>query len=217
VDDDLQYLVHFFNDERHLFETITMAGAADRDRICDAISARRGWFWVRFSPSERQGYLRRRLFVEKALYDDYRREHGPLKERVPVFFYLIPRVTEQEALRLARQRTSQGEAEARVLMAKRADLDDTSNMTFTLNDSHTAYWRTMKEAGMDFGGEAGVPDVLEDHDRVFPFAMIDEIHGKYRALGLPYEVQVWDRGVLERLRYSVLGAPAVGIRRDDPA
>jgi hypothetical protein len=90
MDDDLQYLVHFFDDERYLFETITMAGASDRDRICDAISARKGWFWVRFSPSERQGYLRRRLFVEKTLYDDYRREHGPLKERVPVFFYLIP-------------------------------------------------------------------------------------------------------------------------------
>jgi hypothetical protein len=205
--DDLQYLVHFFDDERYLFETITMAPASDRDRICDAISARKGWFWGRFSPSERQGYLRRRLFVEKTLHDDFRREHGPLREKVPVFFYLIPGVTEQEALRLARQRTSQGETEAKVLMVKLADLEDTSNMTFTLHDSHTSYWRTMRDAGLQFGGESTVPDVLPDHNRVFPLSMIERLHETYGAHGLPYEVQIWDHRLLEGMRSSILRAP----------
>ncbi len=205
MDDDLQYLIHFFNDEAHLFETITMAGPAEVDAVCDTISARTGWFWARFSPSERAGYFRRRAFVERAMYDDYTRAHGPLQERVPVFyFYLVPKITEQAAAGLARQRAMHGEAEARVLMARLADFEDTANLTFTLNDSHTAYGRRMKEAGLDFGGARNVRVDLPDHDRVFPLSMIEPIHRAYRTHGLQYEVQVWDRRLLENLRYTVL-------------
>jgi len=204
MDDDLQYLVHFFDAREHLFETITMAEASQVDDICNTISSRRGWFWMRFSRGERAGYLRRRSFVERAMYDDYVREYGSLKERVPVYFYLVPKITDQKAAEMARQRTRHGEAEAQVLMARLADVEDTSNMTFTLNDSHTAYWRRMKEAGVDFGGERNVPVVLPDHNRIFPLSMVERIHREYRARVLHYEVQVWDRQLLENLRYTIL-------------
>jgi hypothetical protein len=206
---DLQFLVHFFNDRRYLFKTITMAGCLQVDEICNTISSQRGWFWVRFSPSERQDYLKRRLFVERALYEDYTRDYGSLRERVPVFFYLIPNITEQKALESARQRTKQGETEPQVLMVKIADIEDTTNITFTLNDSHTAYWRRIKEAGLGFGGEVNAPVILPDHNRVFPFSMIGQLHQKYRAQGLQYEIQVWDYQVLERIRYTILSSEEV--------
>lgn len=205
MDDDLQYLVHFFNDKEYLFKTITMAGISQVDEICNTISSQKGWFWIRFSPSERQDYLKRRLFVERALYDDYTREYGRLKEKVPVFFYLIPNITKQKAVEMAGQRMRHGETEPQVLMVKIADIDDTTNMTFTLNDSHTAYWKRIKEAGFEFGGEVGIPVILPDHNKIFPFSMIKQIHTKYQAQGMHYEIQVWDYQLLDKMRYTFPG------------
>ena len=204
MDDGLQFLIRFFNDREHLFQTITMAGVSQMDEICNMISSRKGWFWIRFSPSERQSYLKRRLFVEKALYEDYTREYGSLKEKIPVFFYLIPNITRQKAIVLARQRTRHGETEPQVLMAKIADIGDTTNMTFTLNDSHMAYWERINEAGIEFGGDVNVPVVLPDHNKIFPFSMIRQVHRKYTAQEMYYEVQVWDYLLLEKMRYTIL-------------
>jgi hypothetical protein len=204
MDNDLQFLIHFFNDKQYLFRTITMAGGSQVDEICNTISSQKGWFWIRFSQSERQNYLKRRLFVERALYDDYTREYGSLKEKAPVFFYLVPKITKQKAIELARQRTLHGETGSQVLMVKIADIEDTKNITFTLNDSHTAYWKRIKEADIEFGGEVNVPVVLPDHNKVFPFSMIEQIHRKYKAQGMRYEIQIWDYQLLEKMRYTIL-------------
>jgi hypothetical protein len=200
--DDLQYLVHFFHDRQYLFKTITMADDSQLDGICDTISSRKAWFWVRFSPGEREGYLQRRRFVERSMYEDYTRAWGSLKERVPVYFYVIPGLTDQEAVALARQRTLHGEAEPAVLMARLDEIDDTTNVTFTLDDSHTSYWRRIQEAGLGFGGEVRVPTVLPDHGRIFPIAMIERIHRAYRSHGIRYEVQIWDHRLLERVSWT---------------
>jgi hypothetical protein len=204
MDADLQFLVHFFNDERYLFKTITMAGASQADGICDRISAQKGWYWPRFAKSERHDYLNRRLFVEKTLYEDYTRTYGNLKEKIPVYFYLYPGLTLQGALELGQHRTRHGESEPQVLIVKVQDIEDTSNITFTLNDSHTAYWKKAVEAGIKCRGDGDTPAVLEDHNQVFPFSMIGQIHRKYRAQRINYEVQVWDHQLLERIHYVIL-------------
>lgn len=159
---------------------------------------------MRFSQSERQDYLKRRLFVEKTLYDDYTREYGRLKEKVPVFFYLIPNITKQIALELAHQRMVHGESEPQVLMAKIADIEDTTNITFTLNDSHTAYWKRIKEAGIKFGCDVNVPVVLPDHNKVFPFSIIEQVHRKYKSQEMRYEIQIWDHQLLDKINYTIL-------------
>lgn len=204
MDSDLEFLVRFFNDQAYLFKTITMAEACERDAICDAICAQRGWYGGRFAASERQKYLRKRLFVERALYEDYTQAYGPLKETVPVYFYLYPNMTAQKAIDLAQQRTRHNEVAAHVLMARIQDIAETANMTFTLNDSHTAYWQRAVEAGIERRGDEVGRVVLPDHNRVFPFAMIEEMHRKYRAHGISYEVQVWDYQLLEELKYTIL-------------
>jgi hypothetical protein len=204
MDNDLQFLIHFFNDRQFLFKTISMAESSQVEAICDAISSQRGWFGGRFSPGERQGYLRRRRFVESALYEDYTREYGCLKEKVPFFFYLIPNLTEQKALEMARERARQGESEPQVMLVDIEELEDMANITFTLNDSHAAYWKRIKESGLAFGGDNHVPVVLPDHNRVFPFSMIEEIHRKYKEQGISYEIQIWDYQLLEKMRYTIL-------------
>jgi hypothetical protein len=203
--DDLQYLVHFFNDREHLFKTITMAGIAPVDEICDTISSQKGWYWGRFAPSERDDYLKRRLFVERELYEAYTQEYGSLKERIPVYFYLYPNITKQQAMERGRQRTRHDETEPQILMVKIQDIEDTTNITFTLNDSFTAYWKKATESGIACRGDANIPVVLEDHNKVFPFRMIEQIHRKYQAQEMWYEVQIWDYELLAKLSHTVPG------------
>jgi ribosomal protein L35AE/L33A len=205
MDSDLQFLVHFFNNKEYLFKTITMADISQMDEICNTISSQRGWYWPRFAQSERHDYLKRRLFVEKALYEDFTQSYGSLKEKIPVFFYLYPNITAQKAIQLAQQRTRHNEKEPQVMMVKIQDIEDTKNITFTLNDSHTAYWKRAMEAGIKCRGDGYKPIVLEDHNKVFPFSMIEQLHQKYRAQQITYEVQIWDYQLLEKLSYTIPG------------
>jgi hypothetical protein len=207
-DDGLHFLVHFFNDREHLFETITMARADQVEALCDRLSSRRTWYWGRYAPSERADYLRLRCYVESTLYDEYTREYGGLKERVPVYFYLYPGLSEQGALDLARQRTGHDEVEPQVLIARLEDLEDTRNITFTLNDSCTAYWQKATEAGMKYRVDGPCRAVLADHNRVFPFSLIRQLHKKYASAGVNYEVQVWDHQLLGKMSWAILGEAA---------
>jgi hypothetical protein len=204
MDDDLQFLVHFFNDKEYLFKTITMAGLSRMDDICNRISTQKGWYWGRFTPSERHTYLKRRLFVEKQLYEDYTQVHGSLKEKVPVYFYLYPNLTKQDAIELAQQRTRHDETEPHILMVKIRDLKDTQNITFTLNDSLTAYWKKAAESGLEIRGDRNAPVVLQDHNQVFPFSMIEQIHREYKEKQITYEIQIWDYQLLEKIKYTIL-------------
>ncbi len=208
MDDDLQFLVHFFNDKQYLFRTITMADVSQVDDIFNEISSQKGWYWPRFAPSERHAYLKRRLFVEKALYEDYTHAYGCLKEKIPVYFYLYPGITKQKAIELGKQRVHQGERAPHIMMVKFQDLDDTTNITFTLNDSHASYWKRTMEAGIECRGEGKDPVVLPDHNKIFPFSMIEQIHQMYRAQPISYEIQIWDYQLLEKLPYTMVGTEA---------
>lgn len=205
MDDDLKFLVHFFNDKEYLFKTITMAGLSRLDEICNTISSQKGWYWGRYAQSERYDYWKRRIFVEKELYDGYTQQYGSLKEKIPVYFYLYPNITKQKLIELARQRTRHDEIEPQILMIKIQDIDNTGNITFTLNDSHLSYWKKATESGINCRGDGNSHVVLPDHNKVFPFSMIEQIHRKYKELKISYEIQIWDYQLLEKMSYSILG------------
>jgi hypothetical protein len=205
MDNELQYLIHFFTDREHLFKTITMADSSLIGEISNKISSQKGWYWIRYRQSDRHDYLKRRLFVERELYDGYTREYGPLKEKIPVYFYLIPNITKQSAIERGQLRIKHDEIEPRILMMKVQDIDDTKNITFTLNDSFTAYWQKAIESGIKCREEENGRVVLQDHNKVFPFSMIEQIHQRYKAQEMYYEVQIWDYKLLERINYIILG------------
>jgi hypothetical protein len=204
MDADLKYLVHFFTDQEYLFKTISMAGADQIDRVSDKIAAGKGWYWFRYSQSDRDQYLARRRFVEAELYNAYIHEYGCLKENKPVYFYLYPNLTRRKALLLGQKRTENGEIQPGIVMMKIRDLGDIQDITFTLNDSFTAYWKKARESGIKCREEEDHNIVLPDHNRVFPFSMLEQIHRKYKAAKISYEVQIWDHTLLERTRYTIL-------------
>ena len=205
MNDDLQFLVHFFNDRAHLFKTMTMVDPCQFDEISDQIAAQQGWYWFRYRQSDRRDYLARRLFVEKQLYDGYTKEYGHLKEKVPVYFYIYPKVTPEKLVELGERRSESYVAKPHILMIQIEDLEDTRNVTFTLNDSFAAFWKKAIDAGIKCRVEENCRAVLPDHNRVFPFSMIEEIHRKYQAQEISYEVQIWDYALLEKIRYTILG------------
>ena len=205
MDPDLQFLVHFFNDREHLFKTITMSDTSQVEAICDQSASQKWWFWGRYAPTERKAYLARRLFVEKQLYDGYTQAYGCLKERVPVYFYIYPGITLEEVLEKSRQRTQHEEIQPHVLVVRIQDIPATSNLTFTLNDSMYSYWKKAVEAGLEIRGDPAEHVVLPDHNQVFPFSRLEQIHQKYKAQRISYEVQVWDYQLLEKLRFTILG------------
>jgi hypothetical protein len=127
-----------------------------------------------------------------------------LKEKVPVYFYLYPKLTTQKAIAMGQQRARHEEVEPGILLVKIQDIENITNITFTLNDSCTAYWKKTIEAGIRCRGPQPGGNVLPDHNKVFPFSMIEEIHRKYREQDIVYEVQVWDYELLERMRYTIL-------------
>jgi len=43
------------------------------------------------------------------------------------------------------------------------------------------------EAGIKCRGDGNAHVVLEDHNKVFPFSMIEQIHQKYKAQQIIYE------------------------------
>lgn len=205
MDSELQYLVHFFTDKKHLFKTITMVDSCLIDEISNSIASQKGWYWFRYRQSDRADYLRRRMFVEKELYDGFTREYGPLKEKVPVYFYLYPKITDQSMIERGQQRTKEWETAPQILMVKIEDIDDTKNMTFTLNDSFAAYRKKAIESGIRCRPEEAGRIVLPDHNKIFPFSMIEEIHQKYKTQEISYEVQVWDYELVSRMSYTIIG------------
>jgi hypothetical protein len=78
-------------------------------------------------------------------------------------------------------------------------------VTFTLNDSFTAYWEKAIDAGIKCRAEEKDRIVLRDHNKVFPFSAIEQIHRKYKTQWMYYEVQVWDYELLEKICYTILG------------
>ena len=204
MDKDVQYLIHFFTDKAHLFKTIMMAEACQIEEISDTFVSQKGWYWGRYAKSERHDYLKRRRFVENELFEGYTQVYGRLKEKVPVYFYLYPQLTTQQAIALAQERTRHEEAQPGILLIRIQDLKDITNITFTLNDSCTAYWQKIKEAGIKCRGPQPNGIILPHHNRVFPFSMIEELHRMYAKHDMVYEVQVWDYELLERIHYTIL-------------
>jgi hypothetical protein len=60
------------------------------------------------------------------------------------------------------------------------------------------------ESGLEMRGDRNAPVVLPDHNRVFPFSMIEQIHRKYKAQQISYEIQIWDYQLLEKIPHTIL-------------
>jgi hypothetical protein len=195
---NLHVMLHYYNCADHIFRTITMVDADERERIFDDIVATKNWFWGRYAPESRPSYMATRLFVEARMYDEFSRKYWTPKQPRPVFFYIFPDLSLpaiEERLRLRRQ---YDEVTTKYLLVDLRDLADTTHISFTLGDSHRSYREVLIRQGLSDAEPAAMP---ADYGRVFHIRELAEVYARNAAEeGLNFEVQVWDPEILEHWR-----------------
>lgn len=60
-------------------------------------------------------------------------------------------------------------------------------------------------SGITCRGDGNSHVVFKDHNKVFPFSMVEQIHQKYKAQHINFEIQIWDYQLLETISYTILG------------
>lgn len=186
---NLQVMIHYYTSPNHLFQTVTMAPAHERDRILDEVVASEAWFGGRFAAGHREAYMRKRVFVEERMYRDFERKYEPPPTKHPVFFYIRPDLDLDTVKQELRRRETHGESRTQFLLVDLPEPADRRFISFTLFDSHRSYER-------DFLGLTSDPD-LTDSGTVFHIRELAEVYARNRDVaGLSFEVQVWDPSIL---------------------
>jgi hypothetical protein len=192
---NLQIMLHYYSGAEHLFKTITMVADDERERIFDRIVAAKIWYWGRYAPENREGYMRTRLFVEARMYDAFSRQYWTPKQPHPVFFYIFPDLSLGAIEERLHQRQQYDELSTKVLLIDIRDLVDTTHISFTLCDSHRSYRAALIQRGLSAGEST---TAHADHGTVFHINELAEVYGRHAAEdGLYFEVQVWDPEILE--------------------
>ncbi len=195
---NLYVMIHHYNSTEDLFKTVTMYADDERETVFDDIVKAKSWYWGRFAPENRQMYLKKRLFVEAAMYDAFSTKYRPPKHRCPVFFYLFPERSLSTIEERLRQRQRYDEPETKYLLIDLRDLVDTTHISFTLGDSHRFYHETLIQHQVSSGKSA---DNLTDHGTVFHIHELADVYSRNTSEDdLHFEVQVWDTEILERWR-----------------
>lgn len=193
--DSHEKMIHFYNNEKYLFKTVSMYSEDKRDQIFDSIVENKSWYWGRFQKSERNGYFNRRITVENILYQEFSKRYWQLKETIPIFFYLIPNLSISEIESNLLNRESCGEAPTKFKIVELEKVRNNKNVTFTINDSHRSYKQKLYDLNMYVKGAAATQDKeFEDYGKIFHIDEIDRIHEKYKSVEeIKYEVQIWDK------------------------
>jgi hypothetical protein len=195
---NLQVMLHHYSCVEHLFKTITMYADDERERILDEIVMAKSWYWGRYAASERQTYLKKRLFVDARMYEAFSAKYGTPKNTCPVFFYLFPNLSLDTIEERLRQRQQYAELHTKYLLIHIPDLADTTHISFTLSDSHHSYRDAQIQRG--FSSDEST-NMLADQGNIFHIREIAEVYARNKEEdGLYFEVQVWDTEILEQWR-----------------
>jgi hypothetical protein len=191
---NLRILLHYFHSAEHLFVTATMYADARRERALEEMARTHAWFGGRFSAAHRHGYMQVRVLVETLMCREFAEKYAAPRSTSPVFFYLRPRLSLSSIQDGLRRRQDLGEHATQYLLIDLDDIDDTSQVSFTVHDSHRSYRRAIAEAGFEAhptGGDS------PDDGRVFHVSEIADVYARHRDEDdLSFEVQFWDPAVL---------------------
>ena len=132
-------LVHHYCNEKYLFQTVTMYPEVERDQAMANIVDSKSWYGGRFAAENRSAYLQRRIRAEALMYQEFFRKYWVLKERCPVYFYLYPHFSPDDIQAKLDQRKRFDEPHTKYLLIPLAELEDTTNISFTISDSLISY------------------------------------------------------------------------------
>jgi hypothetical protein len=196
----LDYMIHYYTDEKYLFKTIMMYSKDDLNKVSDNIVKNNNWCWHRYRDSDRIDYYKRRCFVENIMKIEFEEKYYKLSEEIPVYFYIIPGINKEKVINNCNSRTEFNENNTKALLIDIKNILNSRNVTFTINDSFRCYLRKAKEAGIDCSKSNNNLIIFEDHNKIFPIIDLIKINEKYKNFEINYEVQVWDKELLEKIK-----------------
>lgn len=183
----------------------------ERERVFDQIVAGKSWYWGRYSAEHRKDYLKTRLFVEDRMRELFLHKHCPPKQPCPVFFYIYPHLTRTGIDNRIQKRTNLGESDVNYVLVDLTELSDTSQISFSLCDSHTSFREAIIRNGLS---DEEPNEVRKDHGTVFHIRELAEVYERHKGEDdLYFEVQVWDSEILDRWRAV---HPQIDWRFSDP-
>ena len=185
------YIVHFFNDKTHLFKTVTMYPDGERDSIYNRIVHNAQWNCWRFHEFHRKNYMACRVAVESMMYNDFTSQYWPLKFEQPIYFDTL---YENSLERVKSEiHTTSDEYSTKCLVVALDALPDSSNITFTVDDSFKSYRSRLKSGGLPYHFMRKEPPNIADYGKTFPITELRGIQRKYAHVeDLKFEIQHWD-------------------------
>ena len=142
--------------------------------------------------------MKRRVLVESLMYEEFSDKYATPPTASPVFFYIRPHLSIDSIQQGLEEREELGEKSTRYLLVDLQSIHDRRFVSFTVRDSHRSYRRAMFEADFDTQLPA---ETSPDDGHVFPIDGLAEVYARHQAEDdISFEVQVWDRKVLERCR-----------------
>jgi hypothetical protein len=177
----------------------------EREDAYRDILANKSWYWGRFAQGHRDAYMQKRVWVEARMYRDFSEKYWKPRSALPVYFYLYPDFSLQ-AIEKRLQNRREYEPRTKYLLVDLRDLENTEHVSFTVSDSMMSYRRLLEKEGFAYR-EAPVPEEYADHGEIFCIHEIDRLISRYSNDNkLYFEVQVWDKDVLDAWRRKAIHA-----------
>ena len=202
---NLKYLIHFYTDKNFLFNPITSYTKKEFNLACDSIVKNNSWFMKRYGENDRNDYYERRIFVEKQLKNDFYSKYSKLLNDFPIYFYLIPNISDEKAKEMCEQRKKCNENTKYILLKTELILYK-SGVTFTICDSFRAYWKKAISAGIKCRPEEEGKEIFDDHNDIFEINEINDKYKKYFNSDTIFEIQIWNKDLINDIKESLTTA-----------
>ena len=161
----------------------------------------KSWYGGRFAEQNRGTYLQRRIRAEEQMYQEFSRKYWVLKECCPVYFYLYPHFSLDEIQAKLDERKKYDEPHTKYLLIPLAELEDDTNISFTISDSMTSYRDKIvcQEEIVKVENLHPKPPKYAEYGSVFHISEIALFIEKYEHVeDLCFEVQIWDTSLLRK-------------------
>jgi hypothetical protein len=184
-------LIHYYNDKKYIFNTITELSPEELDSALDIVSDPNFWFGHRFSKENRADYLHFRIHTENRLYRQFSDQFFKPQTKHPFYMYLNNKDIKQ---RIA----AMDATNSLYFSLNLSDIKDRSNISFTVSDSMWSFgFQLFRDGIIDWDPSSDMKE-KEYHGKLFHINQLKEIISQYNLdENQTFEVQFWDKSILK--------------------
>lgn len=208
MQEKLNRLIHFYNDDRHLFKTVTMYDEDVREKIFNNLETNKSWYHGRYRKSERSAYMSCRVGVEKMMYELFSNQYGTPPSKTPVYFAVFPFLSEKQISDRLLERKKTARENTKYLITDLDDIPEKDYISFTVEDGFMCFRKKLLAEGYPVDKLPMKGNPRDKHARLFHITEMEKVFREYQSdTGLYFEVQIWNleilNDILENKRFVV--------------